>query len=91
MIILVLLMLGIVAVPMAVEAVRSPNDNLANDAREEFVESVVRPLERKLGETRVKALSAVEQTVEGILLARLWSGLLGFLMTLLKSFLKFLD
>lgn len=48
MIVLVCIMLSMIAIPMPVEKVRSPEDNLAGDVKEEFAEKVARPLGNKV-------------------------------------------
>jgi hypothetical protein len=71
MIILVFIMISMVAIPMAVEKVRSPEDNLANDVKEEFAETIIRPLEDKVDEIRTIAMASVESAITENLLARL--------------------
>lgn len=91
MIILLFLMASVIAIPMTVEVIRSPDDNLAEDARREFVESILKPLDNKLEQAKLAAANAIEKSIGTALSARLLSGLLAFLMTLFKALLKFLD
>jgi len=48
MILLLLLMVSAIAVPAAVEAVRSPGDNLARDTRTEVDEAFIQPVRRRV-------------------------------------------
>lgn len=91
MIVLLLLMASIIVIPMTVEAVRSPDDNLAEDARKEFVETVLRPLGNKLEQVKISAATAIGKAIRTALLVRLLSRLLAFLKNLLKAVLTFLD
>ena len=48
MILLLLLMVSAIAVPAVIEAVRSPEDNLAHDTRAEVDEAFIQPVRRRI-------------------------------------------
>ena len=91
MIILFFIMVSMIAIPMAVEKVRSPKDNLASDVKEEFAETIIRPLENKVDDVRTRAMASVESAVTENLLARLLKMAADFVLGLVQKFLKFLD
>jgi len=91
MIILLFLMVGMIAIPMAVERVRSPKDNLASDAKQEFAETVIRPLENKVEAVRVKVMASLQSAAGAALLVRLLNLALKFVLGLVQRILSFLD
>jgi hypothetical protein len=91
MIILIFIMVSMIAIPMAVEKVRSPKDNLASDVKEEVAETIIRPLEIKVEDLRTRAMAWLESAATATLVARLLKLAIDFVLGLVQTFLKFLD
>jgi K+-transporting ATPase A subunit len=91
MIVLVFSILSMIVIPMAVEKVRSPEDNLAGDVKEEFAEKVARPLGNKVMELRTRATASAETLARATLLTNLLKMAIEFVLGVVQRFLKFFD
>jgi len=84
MIFFILLMIGAIGVPVAVEAIRSPDDNLLHDTRVEVIESFVEPAQQKMRAIAESASAGVRRLTTSFLLGRLIMRLLKFITSLFK-------